>query len=78
MPLDIHRVRQLCSDSDRQASDAKRVVQKTLESFRSLGSGFTADRLYSREYSKLVDATKEAEPALDKVQSAVRDIKNKA
>lgn len=78
MPLDVHKVRQLCRDAQRESDNAKRDVERILSNFRSLGSGFTGDRLYSSEYSKLDQATKDAVRAMDKIRDAVRDIERKA
>ena len=78
MALDIHKVRQQCTQAQRDADDAKRKVEGLMSGFRSLGSGFTGDRLYSREYSQLDQATKDALRAVEKIRDAVRDIERKA
>lgn len=49
-----------------------------MNNFRNLGSGFTGDRLYSREYSALNDSIKQVARDLDRVKSVVRDIERKA
>jgi hypothetical protein len=77
MALDVHKVRQISSDADRKLSDVRRDVERILGNFKNLGSGFTADRSYAREYSQLDSATKDALRALEKVQSAVKDINRK-
>lgn len=78
MALDIHKVRQLSSQAQRDVDDAKRKVESVINSFRNLGSGFTADRLYSREYVQLDQATKDAVRAIEKIKDAVREIDRKA
>ncbi|MDR6912975.1 uncharacterized protein YukE [Rhodococcus fascians] len=77
MALDIHKVRQLCKDASRSLDSAKRDTERVISDFRNLGSGFTGDRAYSREYSNLDSAVKEAVRALAKVRSAVDDIHRK-
>lgn len=76
--LDIHKVRQLCKDADRNLSSAEREVQRMMGNFRNLGPGFTGDRLYSREYQQLDSSVKEVTRALAKVQQAIKDISRKA
>lgn len=78
MALDVHKVRQVCTAADRSSDSAKRDVDRILADFRSLGSGFTGDRLYSREYAQLDAAVRDAVRAISKVQQAVRDINRKA
>lgn len=78
MALDIHKVRQICSASSRNIADTKRDVERIMGEFRNLGSGFTGDRLYSREYSQLDASVKDAVRALDKMRDAIRDIERKA
>jgi uncharacterized protein YukE len=77
MVLDVHKVRQLSTQAERKSDDVKRDVEKIIGDFRSLGSDFTSDRLYSREYSQLDSSVKEAVRALEKVKQAVKDINRK-
>lgn len=78
MALDIHKVRDLCRQASRDTENAKRATQSIMNNFRNLGSGFTGDRLYSREYSALDSAVKDAIRSLDRINSAINDISRKA
>lgn len=78
MPLDIHRVRTISSEQNRAVGTAKRNATKALEAYKTLGGDFTSDALFSREYSNLNSAIKDAERALDKVTAAIKAVDNKA
>lgn len=78
MPLDVHKVRQLCTEADRNTANSRRDVERIMAGFRNLGSSFTGDRLYSREYQQLDSAIRDAVRALAKVEQAIRDISRKA
>jgi len=78
MTLDVHRVRQICSDVDRRLQSMKSDLGRIRNDFSALGPGFTGDRLYAREYSQFTAALTESERALEKVRNAARDISRKA
>ncbi len=76
--LDLHKVRQLSADASRQIDQAKSAINQINNSFRGLGSGFTGDPKFSREYSQLSQALKEAERSLERVRSAADAVDKKA
>lgn len=78
MPLDLHRVRSISSEASRKVPDLKREVTRVLDAYKGMGSAFTGDNLFSREYSNLSSAVREAERALEKVQSAIGAIDRKS
>jgi hypothetical protein len=77
MVLDVHKVRQLSRQAESKSESIKRDVEKVLSDFKSLGSDFTSDRLFSREYSQLDMSVKEAVRAIEKVRQAAKDINRK-
>lgn len=78
MPLDVHKVRQLCNDGTRTVADVKRQSGQILQSFKSLGGGFTSDRLYSRAYTSLDQASRELDRALESMSRALKEIERSA
>ena len=76
--LDLHRVRQAASDARRHIQQAKNSLNQINNSFRNLGSGFTSDQKFSREYATLAQAIKDTERSLDKVLQAADAVDRKA
>jgi len=77
MALDIHRIRQICRDRLRLIVDQRRELGRNLSAFQSMGSVFTSDPLFAKEYGALKRAVEEAERAYDKVRDAVHAIEKK-
>ncbi len=78
MALDIHRVRQAARDGSRATSNATRELNGLRNAFRNLGSGFTGDPMFRREYANLESSLKEAERAIQRVEQAVKDVERRA
>lgn len=71
---DLNKIRNVARDSERQVDRAKSELNGVNNGFRNLGTAFTANPLFSREYSNLTNAIREAERALEKVKTAAKDV----
>lgn len=78
MTLDYQHVRRVCSEGQRRVQDARSVVNQVNNQVLSMGSGFTHDPSFRREYSNFSSIIREAERSLDRLKSALSDIERKA
>jgi uncharacterized protein YukE len=76
--LDLHRVRQAASDARRHTQQVKYTLGQINNSFTNLGSGFTSDQKFMREYTNVKQAIRDVERDLDRLLRAVDDLDRKA
>lgn len=78
MVLDLHKIRSTTTSQLKSLSTVQRAIHGVGDAYRRLGTAFTTDPLFVKEYSALALAVREAEQAVAKLNSAVEAIDKKS